>query len=185
MNTKSLEIRNDDVLQCDCFTENQKTKFANKTPFQHFIEADEYFAKYNYPCILAICANGIDKEPEWVEYIKKHQDRYIIELHGFDHKRYSRLNKEALYNELKRAIDKIESTFNVKVSTWYLPFGRKGKNIYGQEVCDMLGIKYDVPIGKIDMRRWFKYRHTNHVNFHYWDNEQVKYVNEYIGKYGG
>ena len=181
-----IEIRNDDVLQSQKFSKSQRIRFEQHTPFEHFLIADKPFEKYNYPCILAVLSEGIDNNPEWVEYIIKNRYRYKIELHGSLHYNYSDFSKRDLAKDLSRAINKIENTFNTKITTWYLPYGRKSKNVYGEEVCRELGIKYDVPLGKIDAKPWLKKHHKhgkapfNHINFHYWHEDQRRHIEAVI-----
>jgi hypothetical protein len=192
MNT-SIQIRDDDVLQNTLWTKQGRKylepyREGGKTPFELFLEADKPFKKYNYPCILAILSEGIDVYPEWVEYIKKNQHRYIIELHGSRHYFYCDLTEERGERELRLARDKIEKTFGVKVSTWYVTFGRKKAPEWGQRVCDRMGIKYDIPNTKRDGDLWlksyyYKEKQTspfNHINFHFWHPSQRKEIAEVL-----
>jgi peptidoglycan/xylan/chitin deacetylase (PgdA/CDA1 family) len=187
MNTKySIEIRADDVLQTKLLTKDQIKRVKDKTLFQWFLEADKPFKEYNYPCTLAILEEGIDKEPEWVQYIKDNQYRYEIELHGREHIKYGNLTEEELIDDLFWAKKRIETEFGIKVSTWYVPFGRKGRNQYAQKVCDMMGIKLGIPETKVDSGRWlYGYQKNkqipfNHINFHYWHEDQNKEVEKII-----
>ena len=188
MNTKPLvEVRMDDVLQASMFAMYQKRALEFKTMYEWFREADEMLEKHNYPCILAICAGGIDKELEWVEYIRCNQHRYKIELHGLYHNNYAGMGRIVGKAELSVALDKIEETFGVRPTTWYLPWGRKGAPTWGPEVCKELGIKYDLPTRKLDSKFWLKEfllkgekSPFDHVNFHYWRPEQIKSTEEVI-----
>lgn len=173
---KNLEIRMDDVLQTMEFSQLQIKMLRDKTMFERFLEIDKEFEKYNYPCILAILAEGIDNAPEWLEHIKKNQHRYIIELHGSAHIRYDNLTQQELLDDLYSAKTKIEKEFGVKVSTWYVPFGRKGRNKYAEEVCLLLGIKLGIPESKIDAKFWFRNKNLPQINFHYWVDAQNNHV---------
>ena len=180
-----LEIRADDVLQSCMFSQFQKRALWKKTFFKYFKEADQVFKKYNYPCILAICAEGIDKEPEWVDYIKENIARYKIELHGNFHSNYRFMGRVVGKRELRAALNKIEKTFKFRPTTWYLPWGRKGAPDWGEEVCKELGIKYDLPIRKLDARFWLRgYKEGVppffHINFHFWSKEQVKNIEKVL-----
>jgi len=175
MNMKPFEIRNDDVLQTTLFTQAQKRALEEKSMFEWFLEADKVFEKYNHPCILAILAEGLT-DRQWVEHIKKNQHRYIIELHGYSHEKYGRFGRQELYDNLKHAKDLIEMEFGVKVTTWYVPFGRKGRNPYAEEVCQELGLKLGIPNGKVDVKLWFKNKSMPHGNFHFWKRSQIQDV---------
>ena len=143
--------------------------------FEWFLEADKVFEKYNHPCILAILSEGlIDRT--WVEHIKKNQHRYIIELHGSSHYKYGRMSKEELFNDLRKAKWETEAEFGVKITTWYVPFGRKGRNPYAEEVCKALDLKLGIPNGKVDVRLWHKNKTIPHVNFHFWRRDQIQDV---------
>ena len=173
------EIRCDDVLQSSHLSQRQK-KVANGKLFEMFLEADKVFEEYNFPCTLAVLAEGIIHCPEWTEYIKKNQHRYTIELHGYYHHHFARLSEEDGEKDLKRAIDTIEKTFDTKVTTWYVPFGRKSMPGWGKEVCQRLGIKLDVPIRKTLPEFWFRDKTIPQVNFHYWDKGQVNNIKKII-----
>ena len=175
-----LQIRNDDVLQSKRFTKDQKHSLDEKSMFEWFLEADKIFEQYNYPCILAVLEEGIDREPEWVEHIKKNKHRYIIELHGREHIHYGELSKEELFNHLFWAKKRIETEFQTKLTTWYVPFGRKGRNPHAEEVCRALGLKLYIPDGKVDAKLWFKNREMPHVNFHYWKESQINHVKQIL-----
>jgi len=193
MNSYPVQIRCDDVLQYHLWSKQGRKYLSDwrpdgKTPFELFKQADRLFDKYNYPCILAILSEGIDKYPEWVDYIKKYQHRYIIELHGSYHYYYCDLNEIEGERELRKAKEKIESTFNTKISTWYITFGKKKAPEWGQRVCDRIGIKYDYPTSKRDPELWLKnyYKKDDliypfyHINFHYWHPEQREDINNVL-----
>ena len=181
-----IEIRNDDILQSTMFSRTQRKVLETKSLFDYFLEIDKYFEKYNYPCILAVISEGIDKCPEWVEHIKKNISRYKIELHGKYHRYYGESSANELENELREAKEKIENTFNVKVSKWYVPFGRKGRHQNGEEVCSILGITQEIPLDKVDAEIWLeRYKKTgaspfNHLNFHSWALGQNSYVEKIL-----
>lgn len=181
MSMKFLEIRNDDILQIGWSSKDQQERIKGKNMFEIFLETDRLFERYNYPCTLAVLSDGIKYYPKWVEHIRKHKDRYKIELHGSHHYNYSKFNREKLKTDLKEAINKIEFTFNTKITTWYPPFGRKGENEYGIEVCKELGIEQFIQKGKVDAALWLLYPDKYfHVNFHYWYKTQVEVVEKIL-----
>lgn len=90
--------------------------------------------------------------------------------------RYDFLTKEELALDLIQAKEKIEKEFGIKVSTWYVPFGRKGRNKHAEEVCQKLGIKLGIPEGKIDAKFWFRHKNFPQINFHCWSPEQNNHV---------
>ena len=175
------QIRNDDVLQImESTTAHQRADLGERSLFDAFIEADAKFHKYKHPSILAVLSEGLN-QTVWVDYIKKNIDRFQIELHGKEHKNYGGLFKQKLKEELGMAKYLIEKEFNVKITTWYPPFGRKGENKWGPEVCRELGIKQYRQEGKVDAKFWFRDPHRYpHINYHYWNEPQVKTINEII-----
>ena len=174
---KSLEIRADDILQVSHLSHNQKVVLKG-TMFDMFLEADKVFG--DYPCTLAITAEGIESCPEWVEHIKKNLYRYKIELHGYYHHHFGRLTEEQGYEDLNKAMKLIEETFGVRPTTWYVPFGRKSMPEWGERVCQRLGIKLDVPTRKTLPRFWFRDINLKQVNFHFWCADQVELIKEII-----
>jgi len=175
------EIRNDDVLQIMATTTKpQRADLDGRTLFEAFLEADAVFEKYQYPCTLAVLAEGIPHEPEWVEHIRKNIYRYNIELHGLTHKNYADVPYKEFMHELRSAIEIIETTFGQKITMWYPPWGRKGQRISGVG-CTRLGIAQFVQVGKVDAKLWLKEPEKYpHVNFHYWNRDQVKHVEEIL-----
>ena len=165
------ELRMDDVLQVNPGSAHHCYRLRNKTPWEWFLEADSVFEEYDYPCILTLLSEGIDHYPKWVKHIKKHQHRYKIELHGSFHHQYKQFTAEKALKDLRGAKDKIEKEFNIKVTTCYVPYSykkRKGFPDWGQEVCDKLGIEFDVT------------KKERQFIFHYWHKEQVEKAHKIV-----
>ena len=149
--------------------------------FDLFLEADKPFAKYNYPCTLAICAEGIDIYPEWVNYIIKNKHRYKIELHCNKHQNYKFLPRKKIIKELDFALNKLWITFGVEPTIWYPPKGRKGEPEDKDGICEELGIECFKQIGKVDAKFWLKNPDKYpHVNFHFWHQGQCEHVKQII-----
>ena len=124
------EIRMDDVLQIpNSITAHQMNDLGDRKLFDAFLDADDVFKKYGYPCTLAILADGIDFYPAWTWYIQENLYRYNIELHGMHHINYRNVPYKKFMEDTREAIDKIEKTFDTKVTTWYPPWGRKGERM--------------------------------------------------------
>jgi len=164
-----LEIRIDDVLQVGWGSLHHYCRLRDKSAWEWFLETDKIFEKYDYPCTLVVLSEGIDYYPKWVEYIKKYQRRYKIELHGSSHHYYDKMTAEEGYKDLLQAKDKIEKEFDIKITTWYVPYGRRHFPKWGKEVCDKLGINFDVEGRLISQHK-----------FHYWHENQVKRVEKLI-----
>jgi peptidoglycan/xylan/chitin deacetylase (PgdA/CDA1 family) len=162
-----IEYRNDDVLLTYPMTGSMKNCLRHNTYFGHFKETDKLFK--NTKCTLAILADGIDKNPEWVEYIKENQDRYNIEMHGWHHVRYSSLSKEEGCYLLLKAKKKIEETFNIEVTRWYVPFGKVYYPKWGKEVCDLIGIGFD----------YYGLGYRQKV-FHYWNSRDRNRLKQWL-----
>lgn len=182
------EIRCDDVLQTSRLTGHQCVcKGKRKTSlFKLFLKADKVLEKYNYPCTLTLLSEGIDTLPEWVAHIKKNQHRYKIELHGKTHSEYNIFSEKELYEDLKEAKEKIEKTFNIKVTAFYPPWGKLGKQSFQKRVYKKLGLIVKEEPTSQDVRTWLKgYRATGkslfpQTSFHYWYKVQVKYLEEIL-----
>ena len=174
-------IRMDDVLQVTGISKHQAYCVGDKSFFEHFKRADKFFRKTQYPCTLAICAEGIEVYPEWVEHIKNNIHRYKIELHCNKHQNYRFLSKLGASIELACAIGKITNTFDVRPTVWYPPKGRKGEPVDKDEICRNLRIECFKQVGKVDAKLWFKNpKQYPHVNFHFWHGGQVITVNSIL-----
>ena len=178
------EIRCDDVLQTMFMTKAQVRDLNGRTMFECFKRADELFEKYQYPMTLAICAEGLEKEEKWVEHIQKNIHRYNIELHCYAHINSKNFNRASLKKTLRFAIKKIEKTFpGNEITTWYPPWGRRGEHPQGPYICQELGIRQYLQVGKVDAKLWFRNpKGYPHVNFHAWNDGQVNTVNEILEK---
>lgn len=179
-----VELRNDDVLQVKPATAHQRQECEGRDMFELFLEADQWFEKYQYSSTLTLLAEGIDHYPEWVEHIKKNLHRYKLELHGLRHDHYNRLPQEQGYADLKEAKEKIESAFGVKLTTWYVPYGHSYRIPWGKEVSEKLGLVFNPVVGKHDVKRWLaSYQQGTpfpHTNFHFWHKGQRENVREIL-----
>ena len=178
----SLEIRNDDVLQTtETTTAHQRADLDGRTLFEAFLEADDLFKKYEYPCTLAICADGLFGNKEWVAHLKAHKERYRFELHCFEHKNHKDIPITELEAELLTAKGMIRRYLDTEVTMWYPPFGRKGTPEWGDKVCENIGIKMYHQIGKVDAKLWLKNPDKYpHINFHFWNRSQVEHIKEIL-----
>lgn len=152
---KSIEIRFDDVLLLNNLTGSMKNSLRYNSFFGHFLLADKFLEDNNLHCILTVMAEGIAAYPEWVQYINLRKYRYTIELHGYSHYYYKGMSEEEAYQSLSTARDMIESAFDVKVSRWYVPFGRQFFPEWDYlRVCERLGLKFHTR-GGTTMHRYF------------------------------
>ena len=163
---EEIEIRIDDVLLWQTLTTTMQRALGKGSWFDQFKEFDQFFEKNNIKTILAICADGINKYPEWVEYIKKNKDRYQIEMHGHTHMNYRNQTEEFGIKHLSEAKIKLEKTFEVKISRWYVPFAIRGYPVWGSRVCKKLGIGFNTAL---DQRK-------RHYRSHYWNPGDVKRI---------
>ena len=164
-----LELRNDDVLQIGAGSAHHGYSLREKTPFEWFLWADSVFGEYNFPCTLSVLSEGIDHYPEWVEHIKKNKHRYKIELHGSSHHRYNSMTAKEGFNDLKKAKEKIENTFGVKIENWVVPYGKRNLPDWAEDICKKLGIGLMITRGNRD---W--------LVFHYWHKGQVEKAHKFI-----
>lgn len=172
------EIRNDDILQTtDTLTAAQKSDLRGRSMFEAFLEADSVFDRYSYPCTLAVIAEGVRDYPQWVRFIRNHSDRYHIQLHGFTHRNYALVGRKKFVFEIGMAKKILEETFEVPITVWYAPWGRKGVPTFAKEVCEHLGLCLYEQTGKVDAKLWFRNpQKYTHVNFHFWNDAQVEHV---------
>ena len=157
INSTHLLLRNDDVFMATAITNKMGYATRIKSFYQWFLDTDTIFEKYQYPCILACLTEGIDKNPEWVEYVKKNLHRFQIELHGSSHYFYNSMSEEEGYEDLKKAKEKLENAFDRKITTWYVPFGERKFPEWGKRVCNKLNLDFDVTAGNKGKQIYFHY----------------------------
>jgi len=170
---EKVEFRNDDVLISQNLTPAMVKSLERGLMFEQFKKTDELFKETKTPCILAVLSEGIDEFPEWVEYIKFNISRFKIEMHGLMHVDYRNFNYQQGLNYLALAKQEIERTFDVKISRWYPPFGRKCFPEWGEKVCEELDIKLNKSIQGLP-----------HYPFHFWNLKDVERVKRIMEKYG-
>src|SRR3990167_6125004 len=157
---KAIEIRFDDVLLLNNLTGSMKNSLRYNSFFGHFLLADKFLEDHNLHCILTILAEGIEAYPEWVQYIKLRKHRYTIELHGYSHLYYKGMSEEEAYQSLKKAKELVEKAFEVKITRWYVPFGRHYFPEWDYiKVCERLGLKFHTRGGT-----------ARHFYLHYWNS---------------
>lgn len=170
---KEIEIRCDDVLLLNNLTGSMKNSLRYNSFFGHFLLFDKFLEDNNLHCILTVMAEGIEAYPEWVQYIKLRKHRYTIELHGYSHHYYKGMTEDEAYVSLFKAKILIEEAFDVKVSRWYVPFGRHFFPTWSLSVCERLGIKFHTRGGT-----------TRHYYFHSWNSRDRIRLQELYKKQG-
>ena len=154
-------IRIDDVLQTKHLTVAQLKAMKTHSLFEWFKLA----TKVDKPYILAVVAEGIDSQPEWVEYIKAHP-QWEVQCHGWEHILYCRLPKDRIVEELKRARKKIEKTFNRTVSKYYPPKMKYNDKSY--EAAREAGMEETRERWTLKHYLDGEVENPNEVYFHYW-----------------
>ena len=148
-----------------------KNCLRRKNFWEWFQYTDQIFEKNNLHCILAVLAEGIEKYPEWVNYINRNKHRYKIEMHGFDHTYPRAMTGDEAYEILARAKEKIEEAFDIEIKHWYVPNGRLFFPDWGVEVCDRLGIQFN---SRGDTRDYYQW------HMHYWNTRDIKRLERII-----
>jgi len=157
---RQIEIRCDDVLLLNNLTGSMKNSLRYNSFFGHFLLFDKFLEDHNLHCILTLMAEGIEAYPEWVQYINLRKYRYTIELHGYSHYYYKGMSEDEALHSLSTARDLIEKSFDVRVTRWYVPFGRQFFPEWDYlKVCEKLGLKFHTRGGT-----------TAHKYYHYWNS---------------
>ena len=171
---REVEIRCDDVLLLNNLTGSMKNSLRYNSFFGHFLIFDKFLEDHNLHCILTVMAEGVAAYPEWVQYIKLRKHRYTIELHGYSHYYYKGMSEEEACQSLSTARDIIEKAFEVKISRWYVPFGRRYFPEWDYlKVCERLGLKFHTKGGT-----------TRHFYFHYWNSRDRIRLQRLYNEYG-
>ena len=166
-------IRIDDVLQSRNFSATQIRRVQVRPMFEWFKIATENLQ--DRVVTLAIVAEGIDSQPEWVEYIKAHP-KWIPQVHCWEHRNHKFMQYWEVLEQLKRAKYKIDETFNCN-STKFIP-----PRLYSSQAtklaAESLGLK-EVRVRKKPKDYLFD-RTIRSIFFHYWDYRDIKYINKII-----
>ena len=156
---KDLEFRCDDLFIGKRLTGSMKNSLRYNSFFGHFLAFDHILEQHGAHCIMTIVADGIELYPEWVAYVKRNKHRYTLQLHCWSHLDHQNLTAEEAFEQLNRGRNLIEETFDVRVSRWYVPFGRVRFPEWSLEVCKRLGLEFHTSGGT-----------ARHHYFHYWNS---------------
>jgi len=120
---------------------------------------------------LAIIASEIDTYPELTEYILANKKDFGFGIHGWEHSDYHRIPN--IEEELKRAKDKIEETFDTDVKWFFPPWNRWGEKT--EQACINLGIKLDNNYTQFpDIKK------ADTLCFHYWNDKKVNALAKWL-----
>ena len=171
-------FRVDDVLQTTQFSTAQLEMVAIKPFFSWFKEAVAPFE--NDYLKLAVVAEGILVDKEWIDYIKAHPN-WEVQCHGMYHTIMSSLPEETVYQELKQAKELIEDTFGQKVTQFYPPKHYESENIY--RACRRL--RLSVMLDRDIPENWFEHPNMREVYWHFWNPKQNLQVKEILNAQSG
>ena len=151
-----IVFRDDDISYTTC-------KFQ-------FEKVHKLFEKYKVNHTIGILAKNFKDNVFLFWYIGRH-DYFDIQLHGWDHKDYSKLSYEDTYRELKEAKDYLEHIFSntkhyVKITTFIPPWSRASEVL--QKVCIDLDMKIS---DRVIMPHQYlaDSKDSSVVNFHWWE----------------
>ncbi len=160
-----------DVLQYSKFGPSQCLQRKKRSFFDLFKD----FMKIveGQKIVLLIVAGGIDKHPEWVEYIKQHPE-WKVECHGWEHEEYPGKTEGKIYQELICAKKKIEETFGQKCTEFFPPRRKRNEKVFS--ACEKAGLtihkNYCAPGSYI--RDPYK---RAQIDFHFWYMPDHKHAN--------
>lgn len=161
-------FRDDDVF----FTPGVGIKVGITDYFPRFMAVDKLIKSYGVKHTIAVLASGIDKEPEWVDYIKK--GKFDIQLHGWDHLDFT-INHNIAEEHFIKSLDKIESTFGIRPTIWYPPWNYTDKFL--NSLAEKLGLK--ISFNKVCLTTFNKNpRQDLTINFHYWADIDIARLEE-------
>ena len=166
-------IQIDDVLQSRNFSATQIRRVQVKSMFEWFKLATENLE--DRKITLAIVAEGIDSQPEWVEYIKAHP-KWIPQVHCWEHRNHKFMQYWEVTEHLKRAKYKIDETFNCNTTQFIPP--RLYSSSATKEAARSVGLE-EVRIRNKPKNYLFD-KTVKSVFLHYWDPRDIKYVNKII-----
>ena len=144
------------------------------TDLKRFKLIDELFIKYGVDHTIAVIANGLEKSPELIEYIKSHQ-HIKVQGHCWDHTDSTVKDPNKLREELGMARNKVIELFGVPPVIWYPPW-----NKVTQENIDVaLGLVLQTSFIKVSTSQYVKVDGDvteEAINFHYWADSDTMFL---------
>ncbi len=164
-----------DVLQTRCLSERQLMVMKRKgSLFSIFKAAMKPFEKI--PVRLLVVAEGIEKNLEWIEFIKENLN-YELACHGWNHIKYRDLPLEVITEDLKKAKEATEQAFGKEVLYFYPPFSLSNNRT--KEAAKKAGMS-EVR-GMCNPKKWLSHsRLLPRVDFHYWWRKDMVYIKEIL-----
>lgn len=163
------KIRIDDVLQSERFSSSQLEAFKVRSPFEWFRLAVDGWD--DYPLVLAVVAEGIDKYPSWVRFIKDHP-KWKVQCHGWDHRDYRKVGVEEGVRLLINARKKIEDTFGVIIHEFYPPWMKHSPAT--ETMADVAGLRQ--VIEETTSGKWLLDNTAPNLYFHYWSQNNLDQI---------
>jgi peptidoglycan/xylan/chitin deacetylase (PgdA/CDA1 family) len=150
---------------------NQIDALKVKPFFEWFKECMDILK--NKDITLAIIAEGIDSQPEWVEYIKQHPE-WNLQVHAWEHRTMTRLSDKQFTEHISKAKQKILDTFGVAPTRYFPPKLKWTKNTH--DLADNLGLREDH--GRYRPIHWFSDHTINEIYIHFWNANDLKLIKQ-------
>lgn len=156
-----------DVLQETLYSPAQLKAVAIKSFFEWFKEAMEMFDDED-DIVLAVVVSGVELNPEWVDYIKSHSNWKIV-CHGWEHKSHNIVSYDQLVEEMKRAKDLLERTFEQEITYMYPPKHKTSEDLI--KACSVVGMSVCDTLNKTP--QWLYDNDTDMFYFHFWHKKEI------------
>lgn len=165
----NMMIRDDDIF----LTESPRNgrHFYN---FEKFVKVHTMIKSYGKLHAIGIIASEIDNYPKLKKYIDDNKRDFIFAIHGWAHQYYATWGVEEIKESLGRAKGKISDVFGITAEHFFPPWNKRSPAMY--EACSHLKLKLDEFYTNAEMVLRGDKKDT--LCFHYWNDEEVKLLEE-------
>ncbi len=158
-----------DVLQSTLFSPNQLNALKEKSFFEWFKECMEILEGKDVT--LAIVAEGIDSQPEWVEYIKQHPE-WSLQVHAWEHRTMTRLSDKEFVRHLTMAKNKIQETFDIDPGIYFPPKLKWTKNT--DNIAESIGLREHH--NRWRPAHWLSDHTIKEIYIHFWNANDLAII---------
>lgn len=161
------------IVDDDVFCTESPTNGRLFYNFERYQATHQLLADAGLIHTLAICAAEIPNHPELVEYIMSRKEEFAFGVHGWNHEKYATWPKEAIVRSLKRAKERIETTFGTTVDWYYPTWNKRSPALYA--ACQELGLQLN--------DEWVTLKESEKpytIRFHSWDDNEYQLLKQYV-----
>lgn len=144
-----ITVRIDDVMWNSSAWTKERAERRFQSQCRHILSTNGKVV-----CMPTILVRDIQDFPDTINYLSKHLDSIVPQLHGYEHINYSSISKKEIDNHLRLAIRWFQDTWGYNPTIWATPWGGANKDMHS--VAHDHGLKIQTTSGTITLNEAIK-----------------------------